>query len=46
MQGNSKRSARLGASSAKAKFVTDVSCSAKEHGQIQRIEGIRSAGVG
>jgi hypothetical protein len=37
MQGKSKRSARLGASGVKAQFVTDVICSAKEHGQVQRI---------
>jgi hypothetical protein len=46
MQGNSKRSARLGTSSVKAQYVTDVNYSGKEHGQIQRITGIGSADVG
>jgi hypothetical protein len=46
MQGNSKRPARLGVSSVKAQFVTDVNFSEKEHGEIRCITGIRSAGVG
>jgi hypothetical protein len=46
MQGNSKRPARLGVSSVKTQFVTGVNYSANEHGEIQCITGIRTAGVG
>jgi len=46
MQGNSKRPVRLSVSSVKAQFVADLNYSEKEHGEIQCITGIRSAGVG